>query len=230
MTLSDNSNTLLLRRKMARRTQSQSTSTSPSIQSPIQNSNSNKSKMVKSHSDSKRMYRSNDALLINKTNDLRKKTVEETEFEEKIKQLHILKENSASTNEFNDINYFLNDEINETEKKNESSKKEFKIQKEPVSDEISHTKKVNEDLTQKKIYKETTFPVNEAIKTANKNKNLRLFREDETEANNFQTTTSENKLTNWNEEKSIPNNEDLIEINDFKNSNSILKSLNMYRF
>lgn len=122
MTFSDNSNALLLKRKMARRTNSQYNS-SPCIQSTSQNRKLSKEKNIKSHSDCKRLYRSNDNKISEYVNsESRKKTSEEIEFEKKIYQLNCLKGNSPIDNEFNHVNYSFDDEVYETNAKHFNQK------------------------------------------------------------------------------------------------------------
>ncbi|RMZ99891.1 hypothetical protein BpHYR1_040417 [Brachionus plicatilis] len=200
MTLSDNSNALLTKRKMTRRTQSQSTASSPSIQSTSQNSNQNlvKEKMVKSHSDSKRLYRSSDLMPEKRSAESRKKTPQEIEFEEKINQLNRLK-NSASNDEFNKINYSLGEEINEMDRNN-VNKNEFAS--------LSHEK----------------------INKISEKKNHSFLREVTKDKDQFRSKPISNKLTDWNDDKTAENNADPKDTSDTKISHSILKSLNMYRF
>lgn len=117
MTFSDNSNALLLKRKMARKSHSQNASC-PSILSTSQDHNLSKEKNVKSYSNCKRLYRSNDNTISEYVHfESRKKTLEEIEFEKKIYQLNCLQENSPNQNEFNHVNYSFDNEIYESDVK-----------------------------------------------------------------------------------------------------------------
>ncbi|CAF0813652.1 unnamed protein product [Brachionus calyciflorus] len=233
MALTDNTNALLLRRKMARRNQSQTRSSSVSTSTPtnLNSVNQSKDNNVKSHSNAKRVYRSGDERTESAV--AKAKSRDEIEFDKKINQLNSLKERPPTRNELTDFNYFFDNEgVNSknNEKENNSITNKQSIANQRVYDDKPNSI-INDSYKQEPLVKDREFTQIKNFKSFQINDPTKSDKKPNKDTKSKAEST---KATNWNDDEQYDDVEDL---NNYSNENkngqasySIQKSLNMYRF